>query len=117
MADYSRQTGVDVDVDAGQVQGLADKMVAANLIARPAHGRYAVVDPFVREVWRSRSALLLRARRRTAVIHSGQSSRCEADGAPASPAHHRGGGDTGPRLCRPLLRTARRRGRQSPRDA
>ena len=59
LADYSRQTGVDVD--AGQVQGLADKMVAANLIARPAHGRYAVVDPFVREVWRSRSALLLGA--------------------------------------------------------
>jgi hypothetical protein len=36
-------------------------MVAANLIARPAHGRYAVVDPFVREVWRSRTALLLGA--------------------------------------------------------
>ena len=59
LADYSRQTGVDVD--AGQVQGLADKMVTANLIARPAHGRYAVVDPFVREVWRSRTALLLGA--------------------------------------------------------
>ena len=59
LADYSRQTGVDVD--AGQVQGLADKLVAANLIARPAHGRYAVVDPFVREVWRSRAALLLGA--------------------------------------------------------
>jgi hypothetical protein len=56
LADYSRQTGVAVE--AGQVQGLADKMVAANLIARPAHGRYAVVDPFVQEVWRSRSALL-----------------------------------------------------------
>ena len=59
LADYSRQTGVDVD--AGQVQGLADKMVAANLIARPAHGRYAVVDSFLREVWRSRTALLLGA--------------------------------------------------------
>jgi hypothetical protein len=59
LADYSRQT--TTDVEAGQVQGVADKMVAANLIARPAHGRYAVVDPFVREVWRSRSALLLGA--------------------------------------------------------
>lgn len=59
LADYSRQTATDVE--AGQVQGVADKMVAANLIARPAHGRYAVVDPFVREVWRSRSALLLGA--------------------------------------------------------
>jgi hypothetical protein len=59
LADCGRQTGVAVD--AGQVQGLADKMVATNLIARPAHGRYAVVDPFVREVWLSRSALLLGA--------------------------------------------------------
>ena len=59
LADYSRQTGAAVD--AGQVQGLADKMVAANLISRPAHGRYAVVDPFVREVWRHRSVLLVQA--------------------------------------------------------
>lgn len=36
-------------------------MVAANLIAGPAHGRYAVVDPFVREVWRSRSVRFLGA--------------------------------------------------------
>ncbi len=59
LADYRRQTGIDVD--AGQVQGLADKLVAANLIARPAHGRYAVVDPIVREAWHSRRALLLGA--------------------------------------------------------
>jgi hypothetical protein len=32
-------------------------MVAANLIARTAHGRYAVVRPFVRELWRGQSAL------------------------------------------------------------
>ena len=40
---------------------ICQTLASANLIARPAHGRYAVVDPFVREVWRSRAALLLGA--------------------------------------------------------
>lgn len=56
LAEYSRRTGGPVE--PGQVQGLADKLIAANLIARPGHGRYTVVDPFVREVWQARQTLL-----------------------------------------------------------
>ena len=57
LADYSRQTGTLVE--APQVQNLTDKMVAANLIARPGHGIYAAADPFVRKVWLSRAAMAL----------------------------------------------------------
>lgn len=57
LADYSRSVGASVD--APQVQGIADKMIAANLITRPGHGVYTVADPFVRSVWRQRSQPLL----------------------------------------------------------
>ncbi len=53
LADYSR--GIGSAVDAPQVQGITDKMIAANLITRLGHGLYAVADPFVRSVWRQRS--------------------------------------------------------------
>lgn len=53
LADYSRSVGTPVD--APQVQGLTDKMIAANLITRPGHGIYTVADPFVRSVWRQRN--------------------------------------------------------------
>lgn len=55
LADYARWTGSPVDPP--QVQNLADKMIAANLIARPGHGVYMVADPFVRKVWLDRRAL------------------------------------------------------------
>ena len=55
LAFYSMQTGSTVE--APQVQNLADKMIAANLIARPGHGLYKVADPFVRKVWLNRKAI------------------------------------------------------------
>jgi len=56
LAEYSRSVGTSVD--APQVQGITDKMIAANLITRPGHGVYTVADPFVRSVWRKRSETL-----------------------------------------------------------
>jgi hypothetical protein len=55
LAEYAERTGSPVDVT--QVQNLADKMITANLIARPSHGMYAVADPFVRKVWLDRVAM------------------------------------------------------------
>lgn len=57
LAEYTQRT--QVPVEAPQVQNLADKMIAANLIARPGHGIYTVADPFVRKVWLDRAALSL----------------------------------------------------------
>lgn len=57
LASYSERAGTAVD--APQVQNLADRMISANLIARPGHGLYAVADPFVRKVWRDRAALAM----------------------------------------------------------
>ncbi len=57
LANYSERAGTAVD--APQVQNLTDKMISANLIARPGHGLYAVADPFVRKVWRDRAALAM----------------------------------------------------------
>lgn len=57
LAYYAERTGIPVE--APHVQNLTDKMVAANLIARPGHGIYAVADPFVRKVWLDRAALTL----------------------------------------------------------
>lgn len=57
LAYYSERTGAPVEVT--QVQNLADKMITANLIARPGHGIYTVADPFVRKVWLDRAALAL----------------------------------------------------------
>ena len=55
LADYTRSLGSTVE--AAQVQAIAGKMIAANLIARPGHGIYTVADPFVRGVWRRRGEL------------------------------------------------------------
>ncbi|MFW9595529.1 MAG: ATP-binding protein [Macromonas sp.] len=52
---YAQQTGVVVDTP--QVQNMVERMIGANLIHRQSHGVYAVVDPFVRQVWRQRQAL------------------------------------------------------------
>lgn len=57
LAEYTLQT--QTPVEAPQVQNLTDKMIAANLIARPGHGVYTVADPFVRKVWLDRAALAL----------------------------------------------------------
>jgi hypothetical protein len=56
LAAYAARTGAAVQPP--QVQNLADKMIAANLIARPGHGVYTVADPFVRKVWLERNRLL-----------------------------------------------------------
>jgi len=45
-------------VETSQVQNIVDKMVSANLILRPTHGKYTVADPFVRKVWRDKLAQL-----------------------------------------------------------
>lgn len=56
LAAYAERTGGPVQPP--QVQNLADKMISANLIARPGHGIYTVADPFVRNVWLDRRKLL-----------------------------------------------------------
>lgn len=53
---YAERTGSAADTS--QVQNIVDKMVSANLILRPTHGKYTVADPFVRKVWRDKLALL-----------------------------------------------------------
>lgn len=58
MASYTARTGGKVPTS--QVQKLAEKMINANLIARPGHGIYTVADPFVRKVWLERRKLLQR---------------------------------------------------------
>lgn len=58
MASYAART--DGKVPTSQVQKLAEKMISANLIARPGHGIYTVADPFVRKVWLERRKLLQR---------------------------------------------------------
>jgi hypothetical protein len=56
LAAYAERTGSPVQPP--QVQNLADRMISANLIARPGHGVYTVADPFVRKVWLDRHTLL-----------------------------------------------------------
>lgn len=56
LAFYSQRIGNPVD--ASQVQKIVDKMVGAQLIIRPSHGVYTIADPFVRQVWREKLALL-----------------------------------------------------------
>ena len=56
LAFYSQRIGSGVD--ASQVQKVVDKMVGAQLIIRPSHGVYTIADPFVRQVWREKRALL-----------------------------------------------------------
>ena len=58
LASYTARTGGKVPTS--QVQKLAEKMISANLIARPGHGIYTVADPFVRKVWLERRRLLQR---------------------------------------------------------
>jgi len=55
MAGYAERIGAMVDTP--QVQNMIDRLISANLIMRQSHGVYAVADPFVRQVWRQRSAL------------------------------------------------------------
>lgn len=52
LAAYSAATGGTVEVR--DVQLVADKMIAANLIMRRGHGVYEVSDPFVQEIWAER---------------------------------------------------------------
>lgn len=56
LAEYARRTGSPVE--APQVQNVIDRMIAGNLVLRLGHGQYAVADPFVRQAWRQREALL-----------------------------------------------------------
>ena len=56
LAAYAARTGSPVQPP--QVQNLADRMISANLIARPGHGIYTVADPLVRQVWLDRQKLL-----------------------------------------------------------
>lgn len=52
---YAERAGAPVA--ASQVQNLVERMISANLIARPGHGIYIVADPFVRKVWLDRQKL------------------------------------------------------------
>ncbi len=56
LAFYAQRIGSPVD--ASQVQKVVDKMVGAHLVIRPSHGVYTIADPFVRQVWRDKLALL-----------------------------------------------------------
>lgn len=56
LAAYAQRTGAPVPTS--QVQNLVERMISANLIARPGHGVYTVADPFVRKVWLDRQKLL-----------------------------------------------------------
>ena len=56
LAAYAERTSSVVETS--QVQNIVDKMVSANLILRPTHGKYTVADPFVRKVWRDKLAQL-----------------------------------------------------------
>ena len=55
MGNYTEQ--LCMFIDTPQVQNMVDRMISANLILRQSHGVYAVVDPFVRQVWLQRSSL------------------------------------------------------------
>lgn len=55
LAAYAERTGAPVPTS--QVQNLVERLINANLIARPGHGVYTVADPFVRQVWRDRQKL------------------------------------------------------------
>ncbi len=53
---YAALTGLAVE--PSHVQNVVDKLVDANLIARAGQGAFRVVDPFVRQYWRGRKALM-----------------------------------------------------------
>lgn len=55
LAAYAERTGAPVPTS--QVQNLVERMISANLIARPGHGTYIVADLFVRKVWLDRQKL------------------------------------------------------------
>jgi hypothetical protein len=55
---YAQATGAPTP--ASQVQNLVERLINANLIARPGHGIYTVADPFVRQVWLERRKFLAR---------------------------------------------------------
>ncbi|WP_414447340.1 ATP-binding protein [Burkholderia sp. 22PA0099] len=56
LEEYAARTGREVE--PSHVQNVIDKLVESNLIARAGQGAYRVVDPFVRQYWRGRAALL-----------------------------------------------------------
>lgn len=55
-AEYSRSVGREVRIE--EIQPVTNELLAANLIMRPEPGRYGVTDPFVKEIWRERQAML-----------------------------------------------------------
>ncbi|MBY0241433.1 MAG: ATP-binding protein [Burkholderiaceae bacterium] len=55
-ADYSQVVGRNVNVE--DIQPVVNELMAANLVMRRGHGRYAITDPFVQAAWREKKALL-----------------------------------------------------------
>lgn len=54
--EYADAIGRDVKVE--EIQPAANVLLAANLIIRRGHGIYSVSDPFVRDIWKERQAML-----------------------------------------------------------
>lgn len=51
------QDAVDIQVTTAQVQNIIDKLIAANLVMRVAHGRYKIVDPYIARTYRQAQAI------------------------------------------------------------
>jgi hypothetical protein len=56
IEDYSKELGRRVRSE--EIQNVVQQMQSANIIMRVGHGAYAVVDPFVREMWLEKKARL-----------------------------------------------------------
>ena len=56
VEDYSRDLGRDTRSE--EIQSVVQQMQSANIIMRVGHGAYAIVDPFVRDMWLERKAQL-----------------------------------------------------------
>ncbi len=52
---YSSVVGREVHIE--EIQPVINELLAANLIMRQGHGVYALIDPFVQEIWRERQDL------------------------------------------------------------
>lgn len=57
VEDYSKELGRPVRSE--EIQNALQQMQGANIIMRLGHGAYAIVDPFVREMWLERKAQLV----------------------------------------------------------
>ena len=57
LAGYGAAVGREVRAD--EVQAVLGELMAANVVMRRGHGLYGLTDPFVQEIWRERSALML----------------------------------------------------------